>query len=475
MKEKAGSRLWPLVLTSGAFFMAALDLLVVITALPDVHRELRAGTEMLQWTVNAYSLATAAGIVTAAALADRYGRRRMFAVGLAIFTTASAACALAPGVEFLVAARAVQGVGAAIIAPLSLTILTSAFPAERRGTVVGIWGGLAGLAIAAGPLVGGTVTQALTWHWIFWINVPIGVAACILSVLKLAETRGPATELDLPAVGLVTAGSISIVWGLMRIGDAGVPDRLGAAAVVTGAFLIGAFLAWERRAKAPMLPLRLFRSRAFAAANLTAFFMNGALLAGAFMISQYLQFGLSFSPLVAGVHFLPMTATPIVIAPIAGFLADRIGPRPLMLGGMLLFAIGLAWVALVAGPAAGYGALLVPIVVAGVGVSMVFATAATASLSSVPAGDVGKASGATNTIQRFGGVFGLAVATAVFTAHGQLISPAAFSAGFRPAELTAAALALAGAFTAFYVRDRHVVSVKPATDAQPAAVAVANQ
>jgi EmrB/QacA subfamily drug resistance transporter len=461
-----------LLLTSGAFFIAALDLLVVITALPAIHYQLQAGAGMLQWIVNAYSLAAAAGIITAAALGDRFGRRRLFALGLAIFTLGSAACALAPNVETLIGARAVQGLGAAIIAPMSLTILTSAFPPERRGTVVGIWGGLAGLAVAVGPVVGGAVTQSLSWHWIFWINVPIGLAAAVLSSFKLAESRGPATALDLPGVAFISVGALGVVWGLMQAGETGLAEPRAASTLLAGVAAIAAFLLWERNAKAPMLPLRLFRSRTFVAANLTAFFMNAALLAGASLISQYLQFGLGFAPLVAGVHYLPMTATPILVAPLAGMLSDRIGPRPVMVAGMVLLAVGLGWVALVAGPDLGYGGMVVPLLIAGAGVSMPFATAATASLSAVSPADIGKASGATNTIQRFGGAFGLAVATAVFTASGQLTSPTAFAAGFRPAELTAAFLAILGALAAVWVAGkRPAAAPAPLKPARTAALA----
>ena len=215
---------WTLGLTSIAFFMVALDALVVITALPAIHRDLGASLATLQWTVNAYTLAYAAGITTAAALGDRVGRRRVFVVGLALFAVASAACALAPTAELLIAARTVQGIGAAIIMPLSLTILTTAFPPQRRGAIIGIYGGIAGLAVASGPLIGGAVTQGLDWHWIFWVNVPIGLIAAALSVLRLDESRGPATRLDLPAVGLISGGSAGLVWAWSA------PTRWGGAA-----------------------------------------------------------------------------------------------------------------------------------------------------------------------------------------------------------------------------------------------------
>ncbi|HZU15100.1 MAG TPA: DHA2 family efflux MFS transporter permease subunit [Candidatus Dormibacteraeota bacterium] len=445
------SRPWALALTSVAFFMAALDTLVVITALPAIHRQLGADLPALEWTVNAYSLTAAAGIVTAAALGDRLGRRRLFIAGLLLFTVASAACALAPGAEVLIAARAVQGVGAAVIAPLSLTLLTAAFPPERRGAVVGVWGGLAGLAVASGPLIGGAITQGLDWHWIFWVNVPIGAAAALLSRLRLSESRGPQTRLDLPAVGLVTGGALAVVWGLVRASDVGWGSPRTVAALGLGMLLMAGFLLWERRAPAPLLPPRLFRNRAFAAASAAAFLMNAGLLAAAFLTSQYLQVVLGYRPLSAGLHFLPMTATPILVAPLAGMLSDRVGQRPVMVVGLTLLSAGLAWLALVAAPSVAYGHLVAPLIVAGVGVSMALATAATAALGAVALGDLGKASGTANTLQRFGGVFGIAAATAVFDANGHLGTAAAFNAGFRPALALAAGLAALGALAALGV------------------------
>lgn len=445
---------WTLALTSLAFFMVALDALVVTTALPAIQRELRADVSTLEWTVNAYALTYAAGIVTAAALGDRLGRRRVFITGLAIFTAASAACALAPTVGLLLAARAVQGIGAAAVMPLSLTILTAAFPAARRGAVVGIWGAVGGLAIAGGPVIGGVVTQGLDWHWIFWVNVPIGLAVTVLCRVRLRETRGPAARLDLPGVGLVTAGALSLVWGLVRSGATGWASPEALATLGAGAALLACFVAWERRAHAPMLPPRLFADRTFAAANATAFLMVATIMAAAFLVAQYFQLVLGESPLATGLRLLPWTATPIVVAPVAGALSDRIGARPLMAGGMLLQAAGLAWFALAASASAGYAALVVPLVVAGVGISMAMPTTPAAALGAVAPDDLGRASGTNGTLQRFGGVFGIATVTAVFSAHGRLGTPADFEAGFQPALAVAAGLSLLGAATALAVTGR---------------------
>jgi EmrB/QacA subfamily drug resistance transporter len=442
---------WALALTSVAFFMVALDALVVITALPAIGRDLAGGLATLEWTVNAYTLTFAAGIITAAALGDRLGRRRVYAAGLVLFTAASAACALAPTAGILVAARAVQGLGAATIMPLSLTILTAAFPAQRRGAIVGIWGGIAGIAVASGPLVGGAVTQGLDWHWIFWVNVPIGLVATVLSLLRLAESRGPATRLDLPAVGLVSGGVAGILWALVRANDAGWGSLETIATLAIGVLLIAGFVAWERRAVQPMLPLRLFRSRSFIAANATAFLMIAALTAAAFLTAQYFQLARGVSPLGTGLRVLPWTGTPLLVAPAAGALSDRIGRWPVMAAGMLLQGVGLAWFALLATTSVAYGDLVGPLVVAGVGISMALPTTPTAALSAVAPADMGKASGANGTLQRFGGAFGVAVASAAFAANGHLGTPASFTAGFRPALAVAAGFSLLGVFSALAV------------------------
>jgi len=448
------SRCWALALAPVAFFMVTLDALVVITALPSIHRDLGASLSTLEWTVNAYTLAYAAGIITAAALGDRFGRRRLFAAGLAVFSVASAACALAPSAELLIAFRVLQGIGAAIVMPLSLTILTSAFPPERRGAIIGLWGGIAGLGVAAGPLIGGAISQGLDWHWIFWVNVPIGLAAAVLSVMRLTESYGPATRLDLPAAGLVSGGAIGIVWGLVRASDVGWGSAETLAALGIGVLLLVGFVAWERRAEQPMLPLRLFRSRTFAAANATGFLMTAALTAAAFLASQYFQFALGFSPLDTGVRFLPWTGTPILVAPLAGLLSDRIGPRPVMVTGMLLQGVGLAWMALVANTGVGYGQLVLLLVVGGIGISMAIAATPTAVMSAVAPRDMGKASGANSTFQRFGSVLGVAVTAAVFAANGHLGTPASFTAGFRPALALAAGFSVLGAVSALAVVTR---------------------
>ncbi len=453
-------RSWALVLTSVAFFMTALDALVVVTALPAIHASLGGSVATLEWTVNAYTLPFAAGIVTAAALGDRLGRRRMYVTGLLLFTLASAACALAPTASALIAARAVQGLGAALVTPLSLTILAAAFPAERRGAIVGIWGAIGGLAVAGGPLVGGAVVQGLDWHWIFWINVPIGLAAAILSTVRLPESRGQARRLDIGGLALVAAGAVAVAWGLVRTTAVGWGSVQVTAALCLGAALIAIFIGWERHVPEPMLPPRLLRIRAFTAANATGFMSMAAITSAAFLMSQFFQLGLGYSPLGTGLRFLPWTATPLLVAPIAGRIADRIGVRPLMSAGMAMQAVGLAWVALDITSGVSYGELVLPLVIAGVGISMAIPTTPTAALDAVPPADMGTASGVQNTLQRFGAVFGVAIVTAVFSASGHLGSPAGVIAGVRPALAASAGLSLLGAFAALAAGRRRSVATE---------------
>jgi EmrB/QacA subfamily drug resistance transporter len=470
--ERAPRLGWILGLTSTAYFMVVLDALVVVTALPRMQHDLHVGLPTLQWTVNAYGITVAAGIITAAALGDRLGRRRIFVCGVALFTLASAACALAPNASLLIAARALQGFGGATVLPLSLTILTTAFPAERRGMIVGVYGGLAGLAVAAGPLVGGAVTEGLDWHWIFWLNVPLGVAATPLSLRLLPESYGPPARLDLAGVALASSGAVAIVWGLVRATTSGwaSPEIIGTLSV--GMFLIAAFVYWESRVAEPMVPLRLFGNRAFAAGNATTFLMSGATFGAAFLVIQYAQLARGYSPLSTGVRLLPWLMTPMFISPVAGALSDRIGRRPLIATGLLLQTLGFCWVALSASPGAGYLELAIPLLVAGVGISMALPTVPTAVLSAVAPEEMGKASGVNTMLQRFGTVFAVAIAAAVFTAYGHLGSPASVTAGFKPALGVCAALSLLGTLAALGIAPRRTDAVMDLTpEPEPALVA----
>jgi EmrB/QacA subfamily drug resistance transporter len=456
--------LWTFAITSIALFMVVLDNLVVSTAIPVIRVDLGATIEELEWTVNAYTLTFAVFLLTGAALGDRFGRRRLFVLGLGLFTAASAAAALAPSIEALIVARAVQGLGGAIVTPLTLTILSNAFPAERRGVAIGAWSGIAGLAVAMGPLVGGAVVEGISWQWIFWLNVPIGLLLLPLALRGLTETHGPDRTLDLPGLGLASAGLLGIVWGLVNGQADGWTSGGILAALIGGAALLGAFVAWERRATTPMLPMRLFRSRAFAAANGASLFMYFGMFGSIFLLTQFFQTAQGFSPLESGLRVLPWTAMPMLVAPISGALSDRIGGRPLMALGLGLQALGLAWIATVSTADVGYASLVGPFIVSGVGMGMFFAPVATVVLGSVRASEEGKASGANNAIREVGGVLGVAVLASMFSRYGGYESAVTFNDGLVPAIWIGAAVVGAGALAALLVPSKRRQRLEPALE-----------
>jgi EmrB/QacA subfamily drug resistance transporter len=375
---------------------------------------------------------------------DRFGRRRLFVIGLGIFTAGSAAAAVAPSLTILLLARAVQGAGAAIVTPLSLTLLTSAVPAERRGLAIGAWSGVSGLGVGLGPVVGGAVVEGISWHWIFWINVPIGLMAILLALRLLPESRAPATRLDVRGVALAGLGLLGLVYGLVRGNQAGWLSDEVLGSLSAGAVLLGCFVRWELRASTPMLPMRFFSDRTFSATNAISFLMYLGLMGSAFLLAQYLQTAHGYSPLEAGIRTLPWTAMPLFVAPLAGALSDRIGGRPLMIAGLALQATALGWMAAVASPAVPYAELVPGFFIAGVGMAFVFAPVTNMVLGTVGPDETGQASGANNAIRELGGVFGVAVLAAVFNAAGSYASPGAFVQGLGPAIFGgAAAMALA--------------------------------
>jgi EmrB/QacA subfamily drug resistance transporter len=437
--------IWTFVVTSLGLFMVVLDNLVVSTALPVIRTDLGASIEQLEWTVNAYTLTFAVLLLTGAALGDRFGRRRLFVIGLAIFTGASAAAALAPSAEWLIAARAVQGIGGAIVTPLSLTILSEAVPREKRGLALGAWSGIAGLAVAAGPVVGGAVVEGISWQWIFWLNVPVGLLLLPIAFFRLRESKGPEGGLDLPGLALVSGGLLGIVWGLVNGNSHGWTSGRIVTSLVAGAALLVAFLAWERRAPRPMVPLRFFRDRAFAAANGASLLMYFGMFGSIFLLAQFLQTAQGNSPLGAGLRTLPWTAMPMFVAPLAGVLSDRIGGRPLMATGLALQSIALGWLALVSDPGVPYTELVGAFVLGGIGMALFFAPVANVVLSAVRPEEEGKASGINNAIREVGGVFGVAVLASVFANYGGYASPQTFADGLVPAVWVGAAVLAVGA------------------------------
>jgi EmrB/QacA subfamily drug resistance transporter len=435
---------WVLALTAIASFMVALDALVVSTALSTIRTDLRTSIGQLEWTVDAYLLSFAVLMMTAAALGDRVGRRRVFTAGLAIFAGASAICALAPSVGWLITGRAIQGVGAALVMPLGLALLGAAIAPERRGAAMAVYGSVTGFSVLCGPLLGGAVVQGISWPWIFWINLPIALALIVLTRARLDESRGPNTTLDVPGLTLVTGAGLGIVWGLVRGNAAGWGSVEVVGALAVGALLVVAFVGCELRARAPMLPLRLFGSRAFSAGNTAVFFWSASFLATLFFIAQFLQTALGYGPLDAGLRLMPWGAAVFVTPLFAARLMARFGGRPIVAGGLALQAVGTAWLALVAEPRQAYTSLVAPLVVAGAGFAAASPAIQTTVLGAVAPQSIGRASGTLSTIRQLGGVFGIALVAAVFAAAGGYESAAAFSDGFVAAMAACAGLSLLG-------------------------------
>jgi EmrB/QacA subfamily drug resistance transporter len=460
LSKKAAST-WVLVLASVASFMVSLDALVVTTALSTIRLHLGASIEQLEWMVNAYTLSFAVLLMTAAVLGDRFGRRRMFVCGLGLFVAASAACALSQNATWLIVARAVQGAGAALVMPLALTLLSAAFPPEQRGRALGIFSGAAGLALVAGPVVGGVIVQGASWQWIFWLNVPIGLIAIPLVLMYVQESFGPRVPLDIVGLLSVSGAALGLVWGLVRGNSAGWGSFEVVASLAGGVLLVIVFAIWEIRTPVPMVPMRFFRSRAFSAGNAAIFLLTTSLLGVVFFLAQFFQVAQGNGPLGAGLRMLPLTATLFVVAPIAGALFNRIGARTLIVCGVFLQAVGMAWIGLIARPGLPYPELVIPLIIAGTGVSMALPSTQNAVVSAVAENEIGKASGIFSMLRQLGGAFGVAILAAVFAGFGGFGSAQAFSNGFAPAMGVAAALSLVGAIVGLALPGKRGMAFAP--------------
>ena len=436
---------WTLAIVSVGLFMVVLDNLVVSVALPSIHRDLGASIQSLEWTVNAYTLSYAVLLLTGAALGDRFGRKRMFMSGIALFTVSSAAAALAPSIGLLILARATQGAGAAIATPLTLTLLADAYPPDRRGFAIGVWSGISGIAVALGPLVGGAMVQAASWHWIFWLNVPIGAVLVPLAGARLAESFGPSSDLDLPGLALGSSGLFGLVFGLIRSQSLGWTSTEVLISLAAGVALLVAFVIQERRTETPMLPMEFFARRGFSVTNAVSLSMYFGMFGSVFFLSQFLQNVLGNSPLQAGVKLLVWTGATMVVAPLSGYFSERFGARLFMAAGLGLQAIALGWLALETSVGMSYASMIVPFVLGGSGMALVFAPSANAVLASVRSDQAGKASGATNAIRELGGVLGIAVLATVFTSRGGYESASAFVSGLTPAMWVGTAVLAVGA------------------------------
>jgi EmrB/QacA subfamily drug resistance transporter len=462
--RKEPSLRWVLVLTAAAALVVALDQLVVATALPTIRHDFNASLTGLEWTVNAFSLSFAALMIPSAEIGDRFGRKRTYIIGLVLFGLASIACALAPGIGLLITARVFQGVGAALISPAALALLTAATPAPRRGAVMGIYAAVMGVAVVGGPLVGGLVTEGLAWQWIFWLNVPVIALVAPVAAVKLTETAGGrARRPDLVGLALVAASMFGVTWGLVRSGPAGWGSGEVLTTLIGGVVLLVAFVRWELRAPDPMLPMRLFADPGFSAGNASTFLLTASLFGTVFFLAQYLQVALGNTPVGSGLRYLPWTFPIFLVAPLAGRLQDRIGPRWLIAVGLALQGAGMLWLALNAHQHDGYGSSVPALVIAGAGASMAMPAQQSVVMTSVPPSLMGKAGGTFSTVRQLAGVVGIATLAAVFAAHGSDRSPADFADGFSAAMVAAALLALAGGAAGLFTPGRRVDP--PATSA----------
>jgi EmrB/QacA subfamily drug resistance transporter len=435
---------WTLVLGSFASFLVGLDALVVTTALPTLHQELGAGIEGLSWTVNAYALAFAASILTGSTLGDRHGRRRMFIAGLAVFTIASAFCALSPTIALLIAARALQGIGGGIAVPLALALIIDATPPPMRGKALGAWGAITGVAVATGPLIGGAIVEGLLWQWIFWLNVPVGIIIAVLTTRKVLESRRAFAHLDLVGLTLATLGVFGIAQALIRGNERGWVSASILGGLIGGALALVLFVAWERGSEHPLMPMMLFRNRGFSNGCVASFVLMAGVFGLGFLTAQYLQLALHYNPLGVGLRLLPATGMALILAPIAGRLADRIGERPLVILGLGLEATGLLLIGALVTDTSGYRTIVGPLFIAGAGIAIAFPTVTTAVMRSVAPDETAVASGISNTFRQVGAVFGVAIATAIFAAEGSYRTTSEFVDGFSPAFITLGVLCAIG-------------------------------
>ena len=458
---------------SFGLFMIMLDNTVVNVALPSIQRDLDADLSELEWIVTGYALTFASLMLVGGKVADAYGRRLVFVIGIVVFTFASLMCGLADSSEMLIGARVLQGAGAALMNPATLSIIAATFPPRERGTAIGIWAGTSALALAIGPLVGGLITEHIDWSWIFFVNVPVGALAIVASLLFIDESRDETHErLDLP--GLITSalGLFALTYGLIEANTYGWGSARILGTFVLAAVSLVAFIALEKRQRAPMLPLELFRNRTYTGANLVMLLVALAMFGVFFFVSLYMQNILGYSAVQTGAAFLPMTVLIILVAPIAGKTSDRLGSRGLITGGMTLLAVQLLLFSQLSADASFWN-LLPALLIGGVGMALTMTPSAAAATRSLPVDKAGVGSAVLNSARQVGGTMGVAIMGAIVAAEvGDVPTPDAFMRGFERALLVAAAIAIVGAIVA-YVLIRPHEEVSRRAEQRPTAEPVA--
>ncbi|MBA2295297.1 MAG: MFS transporter [Actinobacteria bacterium] len=453
---------WTLAAVAFGLFMIMLDNTVVNVALPAIQEDLGVGLSELEWIVSGYALTFAALMLVGGKLADAYGRRLLFVSGIAVFTLSSLACGLSTSGDMLIAARVAQGLGAALMSPATLSLIAATFPPRQRGTAIGIWAGVSALALAIGPLVGGLLTDHASWHWIFFVNVPVGLVGIVASFLLIDESRDPThTRLDLPGLLTSAVGLFALTYGLIEANTYGWGSTRIVGAFVVAAVTLVSFIVLERRQREPMLDLTLFRNRTYVGANVVVLLVALAMFGVFFFVSLYMQNVLGFSPVQAGAAFLPMTVLIILVAPIAGKVSDRFGSRGLITAGMLLVATQLILFSRL-GPDAGFWNLLPALVLGGVGMALTMTPSTAAATRAVPVAKAGVGSAVLNAFRQVGGSIGIALMGAIMAA--QLTEPpttASFMDGFEHALLVAAGIAVAGAAVAAVLIRPHDTTAEP--------------
>jgi len=472
--DEQNRKWWTLGAVSFSLFMIMLDNTIVNVALPSIGRGLKVNVSQLEWVVNAYTLSFAALMLTGGRIADVVGRRLIFASGLVVFSLASLVCGIAPNAALLIAARSFQGAGGALMMPATLSIITNAFPARERGTAIGIWAGVAGSALAIGPLLGGVLTEHLGWRWIFFVNVPVGVVALVAAFALIVESRSADREGGLDVRGLLTSGAglLALVYALIEGNSYGWSSGRILALFAAAAVLLSVFVVLELRSPHPMLELGLFRKRTFAGANIAALLVSLAMFGIFFFVSLYMQNILGYSPVHTGVVFLPMTMLVIVSAPLAGKLTDLIGPRWPISAGMLLLTASLVLFSRL-GTEAQFADLLPGMLIGGLGMGTAMGPMTTAALSIAPVDEAGVISGVVTTSRQVGGALGIALMGAIVAAF-ETVSPTdprfalQFVDGFHRALQVGAAITLAGAIAAaLLVRREAPPAVTAASTGEP--------
>lgn len=436
---------WVLLVTAAASFIAVMDGMVVTTALDAIRRDLSAPLSALHWTMTAYSLSFAALLMAGAALGDRFGRRSIFILGLSAFAVSSMGCAAATGIEWLIAARALQGAASALLVPVAMTLLGAAVTPAQRPRAMGLFSALTGLAVLSGPVIGGLLVDALGWRWVFWINLPLCAGTALLAMLRLGRDDRIATRIDWPGVALLAAAMTAVVWGLSEGNASGWSGTTVLLALSGGAAATLAFLAWQRLCTFPLVPGRLLTSARFRAGNIACLLMFMSMMGTLIFTAQYFSMVQQASASGAGERMLPWTLSLFAVAPLGGTAAGRFGEKLPAVTGLLLQSAALLWMSVLCGSVYGYVAWIAPLVLAGAGIALAMPAVQSAVLSSVAPPDMGKASGVYNTMRQLGWACGAAVAGAVFASAGSLTSAKAMAAGYAAVLLSTAALSAVAA------------------------------